>query len=242
MRIAGRVAAQTHELLATLIQPGITTLELDKAADSFIRSKGCIPACFNYQGFPNTMCVSVNDEVVHCLPTTRPLQNGDIVTFDFGAIYEGFYSDTAKTYAVGTISKERQLFLDVCYNSLREGIKQVKEGNHVIDISRAVENYITPYKYGIVKEYVGHGIGTDMHEEPRIPNWVDPKRPGPALTAGMVVCIEPIITENPIPELIKNNEWNIVTKNGEFAAHFEHTIALLPTGYEVLTKRQDEQL
>ncbi len=240
MRIAGQVAAETHEYLATLTQPGITTLELDKAAESFIRSKGCIPACLNYQGFPNTMCVSVNDEVVHCVPNTRPLQDGDIVTFDFGAIYDGFYSDTAKTYLVGNVSDARKKFTQVCYDSLWKGIEQVKDGGSILDISKAIQYYIDSHNYGVVKEYVGHGIGRNIHEEPKIPNWFKEGTPNPKLTAGMVICIEPIITERKNPEVTKHSEWDIRTTHGDWAAHFEHTIAILPTGYEVLTLRSEE--
>lgn len=240
MRVAGHVAAQTHEYLATLIQPGITTLELDKAAESFIRSKGCIPACLNYHGFPNTMCVSVNDEVVHCVPTKRPLQDGDIVTFDFGAIYQGFYSDTAKTYHVGTVTDARKNFTQVCYDSLWKGIEQVKDGSGVLDISKAIQYHIETHGYGVVREYVGHGIGTNIHEEPRIPNWSKDGLPNPKLSAGMVICIEPIITENKVPDVVKHSEWDIRTRNGDWAAHFEHTIAVLPDGYEVLTLRSEE--
>jgi len=242
MRVAGRVAAQTHDYLATLAHPGITTLELDKAAESFIRSKGCLPACLNYHGFPNTMCVSVNDEVVHCLPNNRPLQDGDIMTLDFGAIYEDFYSDTAKTYLIGNVSEAHRKLTTVCYEALWKGIEQVKEGNSVLDISKPIQYHIDNSGFGVVKEYVGHGIGRTMHEEPKIPNWVPPAgKPSPKLTAGMVICIEPIITENKIPVLTKHSEWDIRTTNGDWAAHFEHTIALLPTGYEVLTLREEEK-
>lgn len=240
MRIAGAVAAQTHEYLSTLIQPGITTLELDKAAESFIRSKGCIPACLNYQGFPNTMCVSVNDEVVHCVPTKRPLQDGDIVTFDFGAIYDGFYSDTAKTYLVGNVTEPHKKLVQVCYDALWVGISQVKDGASVLDISKAIQYYIESNNYGVVRDYVGHGIGKNIHEEPRIPNWSKPGLPNPTLTAGMVICIEPIITENKVPEVTKHSEWDIRTTKGDWAAHSEHTIAILPNGYEVLTLRSEE--
>lgn len=241
MSIAGQVAAQTHEYLATLIRPGITTLELDKAAGSFIKSKGCIPACLNYHGFPNNMCVSVNDEVVHCLPSTRPLQDGDIVTFDFGAIYQDFYSDTAKTYLVGNVTPAHKKLVTTCQEALYKGIEQVKDGNSIIDISKAIQYHIESAGFGIVKEYVGHGIGKDMHEEPKIPNWSNGKT-GPKLTAGMVICIEPIITEKAIPEVTRHSEWDIRTTKGDWAAHFEHTIAILPNGIKVLTKREEETI
>lgn len=241
MRVAGRVAADALTYITPFIVPGITTKELDKKVETFIRAQGLTPGFINYKDFPFTCCISVNEEVVHCVPTDRVLKDGDILTIDTGAIYEGFYSDTAKTFLVGTVSSPVKAFVDIAYQSLIAGINQARPGKYVADISNAVATVITIGRYGIVKDYVGHGIGKTMHEEPQIPN-VGSGVPGPELTEGMCICIEPILTLNN-PAKCKNvGPWNIVTEAGDVAAHWEHTIYIGPNGPEVLTKRPEENL
>ena len=238
MRKAGYLVSKTHQYLKPFIKPGITTLELDKLAEDFIRSNSGIPSCKGYQGFPNSLCVSINDEVVHGIPSNRKLKNGDIVTIDMVIGYHGYQGDAAWTYAVGNIDDKKKYLMEHTEASLYEGIKQVKPGARIGDISNAVEVYATKHKLGIVKELVGHGIGTEMHEEPDVPNY-GKKGTGPKLKPGMVICIEPMLNLGSADVGILDDGWTIVTIDGKPSAHYEHTVLVTDTGYEILTPRLD---
>lgn len=238
MRKAGYLVSLTHQYLKPYIKPGITTLELDKLAEDFIRSNEGIPTCKGYQGFPSSLCISVNDEVVHGIPGKRKLKNGDIVTIDMVIGYHGYQGDAAWTYAVGDISDKKKYLMKHTEIALYEGIKQVKPGNRVGDISNAIETYATKHKLGIVKELVGHGIGIDMHEEPDVPNY-GKKGTGPRLKPGMVICIEPMLNLGSADVGILDDEWTIVTIDSKPSAHYEHTVLVTDDGYEILTPRLD---
>jgi len=238
MRVAGKVAALTLELLTSHIQPGTTTKELDQIAYDFIISQNCTPGCLNYHEYPNSICTSVNDEVVHCLPSDRILQDGDIITVDLSTVYQGFYSDTAKTYLVGNVKPEVQKFVEIGYQALLNSIKYAKDGNYVADISNFVFDFVTQNKYNVVGAFVGHGIGQDMHEEPQIPNTKLLDK-GHQLTKGMVICIEPILTMGS-GKIKSNGRWNVLSEDGSLAVHFEHMVYISDKGPIVLTKRADE--
>lgn len=238
MRKAGKLVSQTHNYLRPFIKPGITTKELDELAEKFIIEQGGVPSCKGYEGFPATLCISINDEVVHGIPGKRKLQNGDIVTIDMVIGYHGYQGDAAWTYEVGTISKEKKYLMEHTEKSLYEGLKQVKPGNRIGDISHAIEIYATKYKLGIVKELVGHGIGTNMHESPDVPNY-GLSNTGPLLKEGMTICIEPMLTLGSPDIGILEDDWTIVTQDGLPAAHYEHTVLVTKDGYEILTPRSD---
>lgn len=238
MRKAGYLVSLTHQYLKPFIKPGITTKELDTLAERFIKEHDGIPTCKGYEGYPATLCVSTNDEVVHGIPGKRKLKNGDIVTIDMVIGYHGYQGDAAWTYAVGDISEEKKYLMEHTEKALYEGIKQVKPGNRIGDISHAVETYATKYHLGVVKELVGHGIGTEMHEDPDVPNY-GKAGTGPKLKPGMVICIEPMLNLGSAAVGILDDDWTIVTEDGSSAAHYEHTILVTEDGYEILTPRLD---
>ena len=238
MRKAGYLVSLTHQYLKPLIKPGITTKELDLRAEKFIKEHDGIPTCKGYEGFPATLCVSVNDEVVHGIPGKRKLRNGDIVTIDVVIGYHGYQGDAAWTYAVGDISEDKKYLMEHTEKALYEGIKQVKPGNHIGDISHAIEVYATKYNLGVVKELVGHGIGTEMHEDPDVPNY-GKAGTGPKLKPGMVICIEPMLNLGSASVGILDDDWTIVTEDGSSSAHYEHTVLVTEDGYEILTPRLD---
>ena len=238
MRKAGYLVSLTHQYLKPLIKPGITTKELDLRAEKFIKEHDGIPTCKGYEGFSATLCVSVNDEVVHGIPGKRKLRNGDIVTIDMVIGYHGYQGDAAWTYAVGDISEDKKYLMEHTEKALYEGIKQVKPGNHIGDISHAVETYATKYNLGVVKELVGHGIGTEMHEDPDVPNY-GKAGTGPKLKPGMVICIEPMLNLGSAAVGILDDDWTIVTEDGSSSAHYEHTVLVTEDGYEILTPRLD---
>ena len=238
MRKAGYLVSLTHQYLKPFIKAGITTKELDTLAERFIKEHDGIPTCKGYEGYPATLCVSVNDEVVHGIPGKRKLKNGDIVSIDMVIGYHGYQGDAAWTYAVGDISEEKKYLMEHTEKALYEGIKQVKPGNHIGDISHAVETYATKYNLGVVKELVGHGIGTEMHEDPDVPNY-GKAGTGPKLKSGMVICIEPMLNLGSAAVGILDDDWTIVTEDGNPAAHYEHTVLVTEDGYEILTPRLD---
>lgn len=240
MRKAGYLVSLTHKYLKPYIKPGITTEELDKLAEDFIRSHEGIPTCKGYQGFPSSLCVSVNDEVVHGIPSKRKLKNGDIVTIDMVISYQGYQGDAAWTYAVGTINEDKKYLMKHTKQALYEGIKEVKPGVRIGDISNAIENYAKKYNLGIVKELVGHGIGTEMHEHPDVPNY-GKKGTGPKLKEGMTICIEPMLNLGSANIGILDDDWTIVTEDGSPSAHYEHTVLVTKDGYEILTPRLEEE-
>ncbi len=238
MREAGMMVSKTHKYLKPFIKEGITTKELDKLAEDYIRSMGGVPTCKGYEGFPATLCTSINEEVVHGIPSKRKLKKGDIITVDMVIGYKGYQGDAAWTYAVGDISKEKEYLMEHTEKALYEGIKQVKPGNHIGDISNAVQTYAEKHHLGVVKELVGHGIGTEMHEEPDVPNY-GVKGTGPKLKPGMVICIEPMLNLGTPKIYLLEDDWTIITRDNKPAAHYEHTILVTENGYEILTPRLD---
>lgn len=238
MRKAGELVSLTHKYLKPFIKPGISTRELDRLAEEFIINHGGVPSCKGYEGFPNSLCISVNDEVVHGIPGKRKLKNGDIVTIDMVIGYHGYQGDAAWTYMVGKISDEKKYLMEHTKRSLYEGLKQVKVGNRIGDISNAIEEYAKAHKLGVVKELVGHGIGTEMHEAPDVPNY-GKKGTGVKLKEGMTICIEPMLTLGSADIGILDDDWTIVTQDGSPAAHYEHTVLVTKDGYEILTPRDD---
>ena len=234
MRIAGNIVYQTHQYLKPFIKPGITTKELDKLAHDFIISKDAYPSCLGYEGYPASICISVNEEVVHGIPSKRKLRNGDIVKLDICACYKGYHGDSAWSYAVGDISEEKKYLLKHTEESLYEGLKQVREGARIGDISNAVENCAKKYKLGVVKELTGHGIGSELHEDPDVPNY-GKKGTGPLLKAGMVIAIEPMLNLGTADVYLLDDDWTIITQDDKPSAHFEHTVLVKKDGYEILT-------
>ena len=230
MREAGRLLEIVHKELEEAIRPGISTWELDHLGEKTIRSLGCIPNFLNYNGYPASFCISVNDEVVHSIPNKRKiLHEGDIVSIDAGLIYKGMHSDAARTHAVGQISPEAQKLIDVTRQSFFEGIKKATAGNHLFDISNAIADYVEPYGYGIVEELVGHGIGHALHEDPQIPNFRQ-KRKGIRLMAGMTLAVEPMINiGRPDVEWL-DDDRTVVTEDGSLSAHYENTILINEEG------------
>lgn len=239
MRQAGHLVSLTHQYLKPFIKPGITTKELDKLAEDFIKEHDGIPTCKGYQGFPASLCTSINDEVVHGIPSNRKLKNGDIITIDMVIGYHGYQGDAAWTYAVGDINDKKKYLMEHTEKALYEGIKMVRPGAYIGDISNAVETYAKNHKLGVVKELVGHGIGTNMHESPDVPNY-GKKGTGPKLKEGMTICIEPMLNLGTANIGILDDDWTIVTEDGKPAAHYEHTILVTKDGYEILTPRLEE--
>ncbi|GAB7057141.1 MULTISPECIES: type I methionyl aminopeptidase [Paenibacillus] len=234
MREAGRIVAETHLLLQKHIQPDITTKELDQIAEDYIRSQGAIPSFKGYNGFSGSICASVNDELVHGIPGKRKLKNGDIISIDIGAQYKGYHGDSAWTYGVGTISDTARKLLEVTERSLYAGIAEAKPDVRLYTISNAIQRCIESEGFSVVREYVGHGIGTELHEEPQIPNY-GPAGHGPRLKPGMVLAIEPMVNVGERYVRTLEDNWTVVTVDGTLCAHFEHTIAITADGYEILT-------
>ena len=236
MRKANQIVAKTHEYLKDIIEPGISTAEINEKGDEFIREHGAEPSFKGYRGFPASICVSINDEVVHGIPNSqRILQEGDIVSLDIGTFYKGFNGDAARTFAVGEISEEAQKLLNVTREALDEGIKKALHKNHLSDISHAIQTYVEKNDFSVVREYVGHGIGTDMHEAPQIPNFGSPGH-GPVLKEGMTLAIEPMVNIGDFKVKTLDDNWTVVTEDGSLSAHFEHTIAITKKGPKILSK------
>ena len=234
MKKAGNIVYKTHKYLEKYVKPGITTKELDKLAYDFIISQGATPSFLNYDGFPGTICTSVNDEVVHGIPSNRKLKNGDIVKLDIGACYKGYHGDSAWSYAVGEVSEDIKYLMEHTKESLYVGLKEVKPGNHIGDIGAAIEEYATKYKLGIVRELVGHGIGNDVHEEPDVPNY-GTRGTGPVLKEGMAIAVEPMLNLGTHKIYILDDDWTIVTRDGKPSAHYEHTVVVTKDGYQIMT-------
>jgi methionyl aminopeptidase len=235
MRKAGSIVAQILEEMCTMAKPGVSTGELDRYAESRCKDLKSLPAFKGYHGFPASVCISINDEVVHGIPSTkRVLKEGDIVGLDFGVIYDGWYGDSARTIAIGKVDSATQQLLDATRESLMRGIEQCREGNRVFDIGHAIQNYVEGFGYGVVREFVGHGIGRALHEEPQVPNY-GPKGKGLLLKAGMVLAIEPMINAGSHEVKVLKDGWTAVTVDHSLSAHFEHTVAITPKGPEILT-------
>lgn len=240
MRAAGKILAKVHEDLGHAIKPGMSTKKIDSLGEEMIRSYGCIPSFLNYEGYPASVCVSVNDEVVHGIPREDHLiKEGDIVSLDIGLIYKGYHSDAARTHGVGEISKEAALLIERTRQSFFEGIKFARDGNHLNDISGAIGDYANSFGYGVVYDLVGHGIGTHMHEEPEIPNFRKRRR-GLKLKAGMTFAIEPMINAGKPEVEWMDDEWTVVTEDGSLSAHYENTIVITDGKPEILTLTDEE--
>ena len=235
--LASKLTADTLSLMEKTVRPGISTLELDRIAEEYIRSNGGIPSCKGYEGYPASLCTSVNDMVVHGIPSAKKiLRKGDIISIDLVVELNGYMGDSAITIPVGHTNKKNLQLIEVTEQALFAGIKQAVPGNHVGDIGYAVEKTVKPYGYGVLREYVGHGIGTDMHEDPEVPNYGTPGH-GPRLEEGMVICIEPMITMGSPDILTLRDGWGVVTADGKPAAHIEHTVAITKDGPKILTLR-----
>ncbi|MCD8361363.1 MAG: type I methionyl aminopeptidase [Lachnospiraceae bacterium] len=235
MREAGRLLEIVHAEMGEFIRPGVSTMDVNRHGEKIIRKLGCVPNFLNYNGFPAAICVSVNEEVVHGIPRDdRILEEGDIVSLDAGLIYKGYHSDAARTHAVGKISPELQQLIDVTRQSFFEGIKQAKAGNHLFDISSAIDDYVTPYGYGIVQDLVGHGIGTHLHEDPQVPNFRQKKR-GIRLVAGMTLAVEPMINLGTWRVKWLEDKWTVVTEDRKPSAHYENTILVTDGDPEILS-------
>lgn len=239
MRHAGMLVSKMHQFIKPYIKEGITTKELDRLCEKFIKEHDAVPSCKGYEGFPATLCTSVNDTVVHGIPDNYKLKNGDIITIDVVIGYKGYQGDAAWTYAVGDIDDNKKYLLKHTEMSLYEGIKQVKPGNRIGDISYAVQKYAEEHHLGVVKELCGHGIGKDMHEDPEVPNYGIPGT-GPRLKEGMVICIEPMLTFGRRNVYLLEDDWTVKTQDGKDAAHYEHTVLVTKDGYEILTPRLDD--
>lgn len=236
LKRAGEIVGLTHHYLEDFIKPGITTKELDVLAEEFIRSQGATPSFKGLYGFPGAVCISVNEEVVHGIPGNRRLKEGDIVSIDIGACYEGYHGDSAWTYPVGKISSEKAYLLRHTEESLFKGLEMIKEGAHVGDIGYAVSNHAKKYQLGVVKELVGHGVGSAVHEEPDVPNYGKMNK-GPMLKAGMVLAVEPMLNLGTPHVVMLDDDWTIITEDERPSAHYEHTVLVEKDGYTILTKR-----
>lgn len=235
MRIPCRMVAEFHNMMRTLVKPGVTTMELNMLAEDFCKERDAIPAFKGYGGFPYAICSSPNEAIVHGFASNKPLKEGDIISLDFGVLYDGFYGDAAITLAVGKISKEKQRLIDVTEQSLYAGLEVIKPGIHLSDISAAVQRVAEAAGFSVVREFVGHGIGRELHEDPQIPNYGKPGN-GPVLKKGMVLAVEPMINAGGRHVKILGDCWTAVTKDGRPSAHFEHTVAITEDGYEILTQ------
>ena len=238
MREAGRLLEQVHDELAKAIRPGISTWEINTVGEDLIRRRGCVPNFLNYNGFPASFCTSVNEEVVHGIPSKdRILKEGDIISLDAGLIYRNYHSDAARTYGVGEISEESRQLIEVTRQSFFEGLKYAKAGKHLFEISGAIGAYAERFGYGVVRDLVGHGIGTKLHEEPQIPNFKQ-KRRGMRLYPGMTLAIEPMINEGRADVVWLDDDWTVVTEDGSRSAHYENTILITDGEPEILTLSQ----
>lgn len=241
MRAAGKILAKVHQELGHEIKPGMSTWDIDHLGEEMIRDYGCVPNFLHYQGYPASVCVSVNDEVVHGIPNKKHfIQEGDIVSLDMGLIYKGYHSDAARTHGVGEVSKEAAALMERTRQSFFEGIRFAKEGNHLYDISAAIGDYAESFGYGVVYDLVGHGIGTHLHEEPEIPNFRQRRR-GIRLKSGMTLAIEPMINAGTPDVVWMDDEWTVVTADGSLSAHYENTVLITDGEPEILTLTEEEK-
>ena len=235
MRDASALVAEVLAELAGMVAPGISTLDLDREAERLVRAAGAEPAFKGYRGYPCTLCASVNEQVIHGIPNKRPLVEGDVVSLDMGVKKHGFFGDSAVTVPVGRVSEEAQLLLRVTQESLEKGIEQVRLGGRVSDIGHAIQKHVEAHGFSVVREFVGHGIGASLHEEPQIANYGDPGR-GPRLAEGMTLAIEPMVNVGKAAVKMLSDGWTAVTRDGSLSAHFEHTVAVTKDGPLVLTR------
>lgn len=234
MKEACRISAGALKLIGSAVEPGVTTAELDRLAEEYILSQGAKPNFKNYNGYPATACISINNEVIHGIPGKRKIKEGDIVSVDLGAVFEGFHGDNAATFAAGDISPEAKRLMDVTKESLYEGIKMARHGGRIGDISNAIQSYVEARGYSVVRQFVGHGIGTSLHEAPEVPNFGTPGR-GIRLVPGMTLAIEPMINMGKAGVRTLADNWTVVTLDNSLSAHFEHTVAITPDGPQIMT-------
>jgi len=235
MRISGKIVGQALAEIGHKIKPGVVAQDIDKFAYDFFKKNDCVPAFLGYHGYPATICTSVNSEVVHGIPGKRILEEGDIVGVDIGAYYKGYCGDSARTFPVGKIEKEAERLLKVTFEALNIGIDQCRVGNRISDIGYAIQKYVETHGFSVVRDYVGHGIGQAMHEEPQVPNYGKPHQ-GPRIVEGMCLALEPMVNVGTEDVKVLQDGWTVVTKDGKFSAHFEDTIAILANGPENLTR------
>lgn len=236
LRIAGEITGSTHKYLIPFIKPGITTKRLDELAEEYILKRGATPSFKGYDGFPASICTSINNEVVHGIPSNRKLKDGDIISIDIGACYKGYHGDSAWTYPVGKIDDKKKYLLEHTEKSLFKGLETIHDGCHVGDIGYAVSKYAKEHNLGVVRELVGHGVGTDVHEDPDVPNY-GTRHTGPLLKEGMVIAVEPMLNLGTRKVYILDDDWTIITADDKPSAHFEHTVLVTKDGYEILTRR-----
>ena len=234
LKKAGLIVYETHQYLKDFIKPGISTKELDDLAEKFIRSKDSYPSFKGYDGFPGSICTSINEEVVHGIPGNKVLKDGDIISIDIGACYKGYHGDSAWTYEVGNVSQDKKYLMEHTKKALFEGLNQIKPGARIGDVGNAIETYAKKHNLGVVKELVGHGVGTSVHEDPDVPNY-GTKGTGPRLKEGMVIAVEPMLTLGSPDIVILDDDWTIETEDFSPAAHYEHTVAVTKDGYRILT-------
>ena len=235
MREAGRIVAEALLLMEKHVRPGISTWELDRIAEEFITKQGAVPSFKGYGGFPGSICASMNDVVIHGFPSKKEiLKEGDIISIDMGAVKDHYHGDAARTFAVGEITKEAQDLIDVTREAFFKGYEVCQIGNRLSDISHAVESYIVPFGYGVVRDYVGHGIGRNLHEQPNVPNYGKPGH-GPVLQEGMVLAIEPMVNVGSYEVILLEDQWTVKTKDGSLSAHYENTVAFTEHGPQLLT-------
>ena len=235
MRQAGKITAAARALAGAMVAPGVTTQEIDRAVHRFIKSKGAEPSFLGYNGYPASVCISVNDEVIHGIPGKRVLKEGDIVSVDVGAFKDGYHGDCAGTYPCGRISEEAQRLIDVTRQSFFEGLKYAREGYRLPDLSGAIQRYVEQNGFSVVREYVGHGIGTKMHEAPEVPNYVEPRAGRPRLLRGMTIAVEPMVNAGRAGVLVMPDGWTVKTADGKLSAHYENTILITDGEPELLT-------
>lgn len=234
LKIAGNIVYRTHKYLIPYLKEGMTTMELDRLAEDFIRSQGATPSFKGYDGFPGSICTSINEQVVHGIPSDTKLKNGDIISIDIGACYKGYHGDSAWSYGIGELSEEKKYLLEHTQKALFEGLAQVKPGNRIGDIGHAVESYADKHHLGVVKELVGHGVGTSLHEAPDVPNY-GMEGTGPLLKEGMVIAVEPMLNLGSPDICVLDDDWTIETIDQSPSAHFEHTVVVTKDGYRILT-------
>lgn len=242
MREAGRILAITHHELSKEVKAGMTTKDVDRLGETIIRDHGCVPSFLNYCGYPASICVSVNDEVVHGIPNDkRIIQDGDIVSLDAGVIYKGYHSDAARTLMIGEVSKEAEKLVQVTRQSFFEGLKYAKAGYHLSDIGRAIQDYVETNGFSVVRDLVGHGIGKKLHEKPNVPNFVNGKK-GPRLKAGMTLAVEPMVNAGAYEVEWMDDDWTVVTCDGSLSAHYENTILITEGEPVILSKAESIEL
>lgn len=234
MRQAGKITAAARSIARDMVAPGVTTQEIDKEVHKFITKSGAVPSFLNYAGFPASACISVNDEIIHGIPGERRIAEGDIVSLDVGAKYKGFHGDCAGSFIAGTGSEEAKRLIEVTRQSFFEGIKFARQGYRVSDISHAIQQYVESFGYSVVREYVGHGVGSQLHEAPEVPNYGQPGH-GPRLIKGMTIAIEPMVNAGDVGIRVLDNDWTVVTQDGSLSAHYENTVLITDGEPEILT-------